>query len=129
MLPVVMASFRPECHVYEPNNAADCAAGPLVFGQTYRAYLCFYDVEDWYYFDMPRSGAVSLDLLVPSQQDLNLYLYDSSRQLVASSTTFAEGAREHIGVALAVPGRYYVLVSPFTRRDPGQPYDLTVRLF
>ncbi len=129
ILPVVMATFRPECHIYEPNNTPDCAAGPLTFGQTYRAYLCFYDMEDWYYFDIPRSGAVSLDLLVPSQQDLNLYLYDSSGQAVASSTTFAEGADEHIAVALAAPGRYYVLVSPFTRRDPSQSYDLAVRFF
>ena len=45
------------------------------------------------------------------------------------SNNFGEGVAEHIVTVVQSAGRYYVRVTPFSRRDAGQPYDLTVNFF
>jgi len=128
-MPVILANLLPDCAAYEPNDSQQAAWGPLTLGVTYRAYLCFYDPVDWYTVDLPRAGALSIELAVPTLMDLNLYLHSSNGALIAESVNFGEGVSERIIMPVQVPGRYYIRVAPYSRRDPNQPYTLTANLF
>ncbi len=128
-LPVVASNLLPDCAAYEPNDNMNAAWGPLIMGMQYRAYLCSYDSVDWYYFDVPRAGAVAVDMVVPDRVDDNVSLHAADGTIIAQSNNFGEGVAEQIITVVQSAGRYYVRVSPFTRRDPNQPYLLTVNFF
>ena len=124
-----MSNLLPDCAAYEPNDNMNAAWGPLFMSMQYRAYLCFYDSVDWYYFDVPRAGAVAVDLIVPDQADYNVSLHAADGAIIGESSNIGEGMAEHIIAVVQSAGRYYVRVSPFTRRDPNQPYFLNVNFF
>ena len=128
-LPLISANFQPECAAYEMNDTMDQAWGPLIMGVSYRTYLCSYDPVDWYYFDVLRAGALSVDLLVPAKADLDLSVLAADGSIVAESLTRDEGVDEHVIAVLQTVGRYYVRVLPFSRRDASQPYSLTINFF
>jgi hypothetical protein len=128
-LPVISNNLLLECPAYEPNDSMEMAWGPLVMGMQYRAYLCAYDSADWYYFDVPRAGAVSVDLVVPDRSDQSVSLHRADGSIIAQSENVGEGVAEHIITVVQSAGRYYVRVTPFTRRDPNQPYLLSVNFF
>ena len=69
------------------------------------------------------------DLIVPSRADLNLSLHSADGTIIAESNNIGDGVAEHIIAVVQTAGRYYVRVTPFTRRDASQPYDLTVNFF
>jgi hypothetical protein len=128
-MPVIVSNFLHPCVLHEPNDQLDMAWGPLAMGQGYQSYLCFFDPVDWYYFDAPRAGAIAVDLIVPERADLRLSLHNDTGALLAQSDEFGEGVNEHIITVVQSAGRFYVRVEPFTRRDPNQPYTLTVSFF
>jgi hypothetical protein len=125
-MPIIISGFTPDCALHEMNDELARAWGPLEFGQVYLSYLCAYDPVDWYFIDLPRPGALSVDLAVPLKQDLDLFLHAANGNVIAESTTFGEGADERIITTIQAPGRYYLRVLPYSRRDPSQPYEIMV---
>lgn len=128
-VPVVMANFRSECTALEPNDSTANAWGPLDFGVSYSAYLCAYDLVDWYWVDVPRSGVLHVALTVPPLADLDLELYGGDETLIADSAAVGDGLDEEITAAVPSPSRYYLRVYPFSRRDPYQAYSLLVEFY
>ena len=123
------SNLLPECAAHEPNDDMDMAWGPLTMGMQYRSHLCSFDALDWYYFDVPRASAVAVDLVVPTRADFSVSLHTANGAMIGESSKIGEGIAEQIITVVQVPGRYYLRVSPFTRRDPNQPYLLTVNFF
>lgn len=114
----------PWCDPYEPNNSPAQAWGSLVSGQSYRAKLCVGDPDDWYYFTIQTLNTITVDLIVPSTVDYDLFLYDASLTLGAYSNNGGMGVSEHIAYAPLSIGKYYVRVYSGTDRDDVNSYTL-----
>ena len=123
-----MANFRMECTALEPNESFANAFGPLAVDVAYVAYLCPYDSVDWYWLETGSASSIRVALSVPPLADLHLYLHDGSGAQIGASATIGDGDDEEIVSAVLPAGRYYVRVLPFSRRDPYQPYSLTISL-
>ena len=101
--------------------------------------------KDFYSFDMVSVGTLTIDLTeVPSTCDYDLRVYKLSNSVETSYTEldfnnpnhiFAQsksgeiGDNEHIEIANALPGTYYIVVYSYqdTYFDNDNPYNLTVR--
>jgi hypothetical protein len=76
-------------------------------------YLDSYDTDDYYVFYFSYGNTLSATLYPPEGADFDLYLYDPSRVLVASSTQGA-GSEEEINYSVNTSGYYYLRVYRFS---------------
>lgn len=102
-----------ECHLFEPNDTLDAAAGPLTNDQVVLATLCTGDLDDFYFFDLPadtRDVDTRLDNLA-GVLDADLYLYDPGGVIVGHSIR-PGAASERIIYNPLRSGRYRLRVHP-----------------
>ncbi|MCX7429292.1 MAG: pre-peptidase C-terminal domain-containing protein [Planctomycetia bacterium] len=96
---------------FEPNDSFAAARDLGALGDRTENSLSIHAAhnDDYYKLAAGASGTVNADInFTHSQGDLNLYLYDSSQTLVASST--GTGDNEHVSYAVTVGQIYYVKV-------------------
>ena len=125
-LPFSSKAYSAACARYEPNDSIYNPYGPLVSGQTYFAYICQGDENDYYYFDINTYNPITIDLTdIPDGADYELILYDPNKLIVAQSRQ-GGNADEHISYVPSVTGRYYVRVWPYIGHSDTRPYRLVV---
>jgi hypothetical protein len=111
---------------YEPNDTFQQAAGPLLPGQVYEAYVWDEGDRDNYMLQLGQAVPVAVDLTqISTVADYDLFLYNEVGELLASSKTVLD--REHIEQYLA-PGTYYIAVQSFGGFSRNEPYALQVTL-
>lgn len=122
----------------EPDDSLD-AAMPLALGVTLHGRVDppFTDA-DFYRIDVPRAGALALELSAVDKNDLTLELLDGSGEVVARSDRGGARGREGIPNVGVEPGRYTAVIrgkKPNVRRGrrpppapPVAPYELTARV-
>jgi hypothetical protein len=108
-LPLVVKNYRTD--TYESNNSPDDAYA-LVSGTTYYSYIWCPNDDDWYYI-ISTLNTITIHLYVPPVADYDLYLYDSTVTLVASSGSYGNGIDEHIEYKPDQAGKYYIRVYPY----------------
>ena len=86
-------------------------------------YTATYD-NDWYKFTISSAKSYTITLTFDDTTDLDLYLVDSSSELIDLSTTVATGGSETITWTLT-SGTYYVLVEPWAT-EGSEIYTLTI---
>lgn len=125
-LPVGLAEYSAACARYEPNDSIHDPYGPLVSGQLYFAYICEGDENDYYYFEIGTLNPITVDLTqIPDGADYDLFLYDTSKVIVAESRQ-GDNGDEHISYVPTVVGRYYIRVWPDVGYSNTTPYQLVV---
>jgi hypothetical protein len=110
---------------FEPNNSFAQAWGPLVSAQVYQALIYApSDIDDFYWFDMPYSRAIQVDLWhIPPGHNYDLYLY-AVNQMQVGASTLSGNQPERIHTSPLPAGRYYVRVKPVTGYSLTAPYSL-----
>ena len=110
---------------YEPNDTFFQAWGPLVSGQTYRAYFpSESDPADYYYFEVPDTPDIEIWLTdIPAGNDYDLYLYNDLPAYIDFSGTVGSGD-EHIFQANLDEGKYYIRLTREAGTSQTQPYAL-----
>ncbi len=110
---------------YEPNDSESEAYGPLTSGSSYEGKICSNSDVDWYKVNITSTGAISLSLTVPSSNDFDLELYDTSGTLIASSNRDT-GDDESIRYDVTTEGDYYIKIYDFYGSyNQTTPYTLT----
>ncbi|OHB99996.1 MAG: hypothetical protein A3G70_03465 [Planctomycetes bacterium RIFCSPLOWO2_12_FULL_39_13] len=110
---------------YESNDSESKAYGPLTSGSSYEGKICSNSDVDWYKVNITSTGTISLSLTVPSSNDFDLELYDSSDTLISSSSG-GVGVNESIQYTATTTGDYYIKVYDFYGScNPTTPYMLT----
>jgi hypothetical protein len=111
---------------FEPNDTPEEAAGPLAWGQAYRSYIWDEGDVDVYFLQLDRASSILVSLTnITAVADYDLFLYDQSGGLVASSTRAVD--RELVEQSLQ-PGTYYVTVKSFVGFSQNNPYTLQIDL-
>jgi len=123
-LPLVMRNLVID--PYEPNDTFEQAWGPLTSGQAYVAYIPQGDPDDFYYVNFTVLYPIHIQLVVPSALDLDLYIYDANRNLVAWSNVSGYGVDEAVNFTPATTGKYYIRIYPYAGWNQADPYMLTV---
>jgi hypothetical protein len=95
-------------------------------GQTYYAYVCQGDENDYYYFDISALTPITIDLTnIPDGADYDLFLYDPLKN-VAEESRSPGNADERISHTPTITGRYYIRVWPYKGYNDTSPYALLV---
>lgn len=94
---------------FEPNDDPD-HAWPLATASFYDGLICNGADVDYYALAVPSGGTLSATLTPPPGINYDLFLYDPSRTLVASST-LGSGAVETLSWTTAAPGDFTLLVN------------------
>ena len=104
-------NYFPGTDEVEPNDKLSQANGPIQSGLDYHGgFPSNDDSFDNFYFFMPKTGSVQIELVdIPSGRDYNLLLLDSEVNLVGYSG-FLSNVDEHISVGNLEKGLYYVSV-------------------
>ena len=97
---------------YEPNDNFSEAYGPLSSGSSYSGKICSSSDVDWFKVNITSAGTIALSSTVPSYNDYDLELYDSSYTQIASSTN-GSGASELISYSATTTGNYYIKIYGF----------------
>jgi hypothetical protein len=100
---------------YEPNNTFEQATDFGELGVQTQPGLTIHitDEPDYFRFTAASSGTYSVQLIV-GNRDVNLYVYDSDRTLLKSSTSSAVGpTSESVSVAFNAGQTYYVMARGF----------------
>lgn len=110
---------------YEPNNTFGSARS-LSEGLQIYAHFCPGDPDDIYKISIVEIATIEIELLdVPAQTDLDLYLYDDSFTIVATSNATGKGVNELITYTPTKSGDFYIRVYPFSKGDDAtMPYGL-----
>jgi hypothetical protein len=105
-LPIVVKNLRP----YEPNNGVAQAYGPLQNGIVYRAYP--EDQEDWYYFELPSTTDVTVEVtnFAGQQGKLMVYHEDDTQNPVPGGYWGSGGETMSVQPTDLQPGKYYIRV-------------------
>ncbi len=111
---------------YEPNNSFSAAYGPLTSGNSYNGKICSASDVDYFKITVDSNGTISLTLVVPSNRDYDLYLYDALQNEVAHSQE-TTGVAEEISYDTSTTGTYYIKVIGFDENDydESQTYTLS----
>jgi len=110
---------------YEPNDTFAQAYGPLnPPGLTYQAYIQNSSDLDYYKFNAQSGDTINIFLQdIPQGKDYDLWLYNSSRVLVDSSTThYPSNAFENLTHIADSTQTYYLLVKGYTFNDYSSSY-------
>jgi hypothetical protein len=93
---------------YEVNDFFD-QAYPITPSSFYRSKISWSDDMDFYSLSLASCGSIQADMNPPAAEDYDLYLYDSSRNLVGYSVHSGD-ATESITKSSAAAGTYYLVV-------------------
>ncbi len=93
---------------YEPNDTRTGAYGALASGTTYNSYIYTSSDVDFYYFDITRTGNISISLSNLAG-DYDIYLLNSSGTTIAKSEN-GSTTNESISYNATATGRYYVKI-------------------
>jgi len=123
-LPLVVKNFF--ISPYEPNNRAAQAYGPLQRGVAYQAYPD--DTEDWYYFNLPSTANVTVEVTNFTGGDGRLMVYAESDTTnpVSGGYWGAGGPTMTVNPSNLSPGKYYVRVYTGGSTNTTTLYTLTV---
>lgn len=79
--PWVTPTPTPWCDPYEPNNSVSQAWGPMVSGTTYRARLCWGDIEDNYYLNAQGGTPIEVSIVLPESLigQTSFYIYHNEQ--------------------------------------------------
>jgi len=106
---------------FEPNNSLENGY-PITSGTAYSATISTVVDNDWYKFKTSESGEIRVTLSnLPA--DYELYLYDSSKKLIASSKASGTSA-ETITLSDRKQGTYYVFVDGNRHYNDTKAYKL-----
>jgi hypothetical protein len=119
----LFAGGTPTTDTYEPNNFSSQAYGPLTSGTAYQSYLPDSNDVDWYLLSFGTTSNISVSLVVPGSADFDLYLLDTSLNVLCKSIKLA-GEDESIDTSGISAGSYYVKVKPYHCFST-DPYTLT----
>jgi hypothetical protein len=124
-LPVVLRGFPATWARYEPNDTIATAYGPLTSNQIYEAYIWPVGDQDYYFIDVTSTAAkITVSLTnIPTDADYDLYLYNSTPSLVASSAHYGS-VDEFIEYQPTATGRYIIRIYPYQGANKDQPYRL-----
>ncbi len=127
-IPLSLKSM-PKCDIYEPNDEPALAWGPLASGVGYRARMCDYD-EDYYYFEPARAGSMSLHLQAPASLvgNVAIWVYYNGSPVGSCGSAPVSTGDFHVTCNLQGTGRYLVrlyLVDP-SHGDDRHEYMLRV---
>ncbi|MCF6147594.1 MAG: hypothetical protein E3K37_02940 [Candidatus Kuenenia sp.] len=96
---------------FEPNDDFDVAYGPLESGKSYEGKLCSSSDRDYFKFEL-KNPDIQLMLTVPTDNDYDLYLYNSSKSEISNSTN--PKGTETISHNNLDAGMYYIQVSGYS---------------
>ena len=96
---------------FEPNDDFDVAYGPLESGKSYEGKLCSSSDRDYFKFEL-KNPDVQLMLTVPTDNNYDLYLYDSSKSEISNSAN--PKGTETISHNDLEAGMYYIQVSGYS---------------
>jgi hypothetical protein len=109
---------------YEPND--DFALGwPIETGTYYDGLICNGSDQDFYALSLPSGGTITASMTPPSGRNYDLFLFDATHVLVASSIQGA-GSVENLSFTANAPASYTLLVngSDPTQFSSSQTYRL-----
>jgi hypothetical protein len=108
---------------YEPNDTPEEAHGPLLSTKPYMAYFPREaDADDYYYIEVGKGTRVDVDLSVPNDLDLDLWIYDSENRLIAGSSRSGFGRDESVTLEPEQEGKHYIRVRRFDGVSRSQQY-------
>lgn len=128
-LPAALKAFTKNYFVdpYEPNDTFDQAYGPLDPNQAYSAYFPDEnDPDDYYWIEVTTLSRINVQLLVPDALDLDLWVYDADRNLVAGSSRIGPGLDESVRYRPEATGKYYIRIYRFSGSSKTDAYTLVV---
>ncbi|MBY3618556.1 hypothetical protein HGO21_03240 [Acinetobacter sp. CUI P1] len=106
------------------------SASSLVLNKQYEAHLQYDSDVDFYKFDLPSSGKVTISMVNKSKIGWNYQLYDDTGKSFEwyQSTDYSELAKGNTESGIGLPaGTYYLRVSKTTYNVEGIPYSLQVK--
>jgi len=106
------------------------SASPLVLNKQYEAHLQYNSDVDFYKFDLPSSGKVTISIENKPKVGWNYQLYDDTGKSFDwyQSTDYSELAKGNTESGIGLPaGTYYLKVSRNTYNVEGIPYSLQVK--
>ncbi len=111
------------------NHTLTAACGPLPRDVPYVGYCQGGEDKrsDYFYINVVQNQRVELTLTVPEPLDLDLWVYDANRELVAGSSTAGKGERESIKFKPESGGKHYIRVYRFAGDDLTKPYTLEAK--
>jgi hypothetical protein len=119
-VPVVMRMYL-SC---TPNYTPEQACGPLPSGVPYVGYGQEAEPSDYFYINVSQNQRIELTLTVPEQLDLDLWVYDANKRVVAGSSTSGTGKDESVRFRPESGGRHYIRVYRYAGDDLTKPYTL-----
>ncbi|MGZ3181416.1 MAG: Type 1 glutamine amidotransferase-like domain-containing protein [Telluria sp.] len=96
----------------ESNNSDTTANSGVCSGTPIAGSIGSSSDVDWYKFDIPAGGKISVSLAMSGTQDFDWYLYPASGSYVASGATAANP--DNGSYTASAAGTYYVKVKPYT---------------
>lgn len=123
-LPLVLRNFF--ISPYEPNNSANEAYGPLQNAHVYYAYPD--DQEDWYYFNLPTVGTITVrvEQFSGGGGRLMVYTENDTTTPVPGGYWSTGGATMSVMPNLSSPGKYYIRVYTGSDTNTSTLYRLSV---
>ncbi|MEK8127558.1 S8 family serine peptidase [Paenibacillus filicis] len=109
---------------YEPNDTF-ISAYTVNTGQTYTSYLSTASDIDYYRLKASSTGALEIVLDVPATKDYDLYVFDSTQNMIGSSKN-SSGVKEQLTINVETGATYYILISGFSGAFSATPYYLTL---
>ena len=95
---------------YESNDSFGTAYGPLYPQSSYQGKICSPVDVDYFKITVTGPGIISITQSVPLGKDYDLFLYDASQSLIASSSLGTVGVTEAITYFANTAGTYYIQV-------------------
>jgi subtilisin family serine protease len=111
---------------FEPNNSTSQPTNALP-GNTYTSYLSYSSDVDFYRFTANATGGLTINMTVPSDQDYDVSLLNSTGSTTLASGSAGTGQPETFTYYVTGGNVYYLKVYGFNGSYSASPYSLSIR--